>query len=149
MLWIVVTARPFYSSFLPTRLHEQTRQNIAALVPSILTDNTGTAAVAVCAVAAAAAAVYYPRYSIGSSSTATPLGLLYMFLLAVQYSIQPVISKMFIDSRIQKENISIVEELVKMTMGLFVFFFFTRPNNVLMECLQGERLYMRKADQHC
>ena len=70
-----------------------------------------------------------------TSSTITPISLLYMFLLALQYSIQPSISKKYIDKRAKQESISIVEEVVKMSMGLCIFL--AGSKSIVKESLKG------------
>ena len=56
-----------------------------------------------------------------SSSTLTPLSLVYLVMLAMQYSIMPRISKKYVDKRTNKESLAVVEEGVKMAMGVAGF----------------------------
>lgn len=51
------------------------------------------------------------------SSSLSPLSIFYMILLAVQYSIQPRISKKYFDKRINKRSVTIVEETTKLAMA--------------------------------
>jgi len=56
-----------------------------------------------------------PTTSIG------PLSVLYMLLLAIQYSIQPRVSKAFIDNRTNKKTVAMVEEISKAAMATILF----------------------------
>ena len=56
-----------------------------------------------------------------STSTLTPISALYLVLLAMQYSIMPRISKKYVDKRTNKESLAVVEEGVKMAMGVAGF----------------------------
>jgi UDP-sugar transporter A1/2/3 len=53
-----------------------------------------------------------------SSTTLTPLSVLYLFLLALNYSIMPRISKKYVSPKTNKESVALVEEVVKMSMGI-------------------------------
>jgi len=60
------------------------------------------------------------------SSTLTPLSVLYMLLLAIQYSLQPRFSKKYISPDTSKQSVALVEEIVKTAMAAAVFF--AKPN---------------------
>jgi UDP-sugar transporter A1/2/3 len=60
-----------------------------------------------------------------TSSTLTPLSLLYLFLLALNYSIMPRISKKCIHPQTNKRSLALIEEMVKLCMGIGGFLFFT------------------------
>jgi UDP-sugar transporter A1/2/3 len=62
-----------------------------------------------------------------SSTTLTPLSLIYLLLLALNYSIMPRITKKYVSPKTNKESVALVEEVVKMSMGIGGFF--------LTECL--------------
>jgi len=56
-----------------------------------------------------------------SSSNLTPLSLFYMVLLAVQYSVQPRLSKRYISRNISKQTVAMWEEIAKTSMAAFLF----------------------------
>jgi UDP-sugar transporter A1/2/3 len=60
-----------------------------------------------------------------TSSTLTPLSVLYLFLLALNYSIMPRLSKTHIHPSTNKQSLALVEECVKLFMGLGGFLLFT------------------------
>lgn len=53
-----------------------------------------------------------------SSSTLTPVSVLYLLLLALNYSIMPRISKKYIPPKVNKKSVALVEEVVKLSMGI-------------------------------
>lgn len=53
-----------------------------------------------------------------SSSTLTPLGTIYLVLLALNYSIMPRLSKTFIHPKTNKTSLALVEEMIKFFMGI-------------------------------
>lgn len=55
-----------------------------------------------------------------TTSTLTPLSTLYLMLLAIQYSIQPRLSKKYIDKRTNKQTVSMMEEISKASMAALV-----------------------------
>jgi UDP-sugar transporter A1/2/3 len=61
-----------------------------------------------------------------SSSTLTPVSVMYIFLLALNYSIMPRLSKKYVSPKTNKESVALVEEVVKMSMGIGGF--------ILTEC---------------
>jgi UDP-sugar transporter A1/2/3 len=56
------------------------------------------------------------------SSTLTPLSFVYMMLLAIQYSLQPRLSKRFISPKTNKQGIALAEETVKTAMAACILF---------------------------
>lgn len=44
-----------------------------------------------------------------------------MFLLAIQYCVQPRITKKYLDKRVNKKSVAMVEEVVKMSMAAGFF----------------------------
>lgn len=62
-----------------------------------------------------------------SSTTLTPLSVVYLLLLALNYSIMPRISKKYVSPKTNKESVALVEEVVKMSMGVGGF--------LLSECM--------------
>ena len=44
-----------------------------------------------------------------------------MFLLAIQYCIQPRITKKYLDKRVNKKSVAMVEEVVKMSLAAGIF----------------------------
>ncbi len=61
-----------------------------------------------------------------SSTTLTPISVLYLVLLALNYSIMPRITKKYVSPKTNKESVALVEEVVKMSMGIGGF--------ILSEC---------------
>lgn len=47
----------------------------------------------------------------------SPLSIIYMILLAIQYSLQPRVSKKYLDKRINKRSVAMVEEITKMSLA--------------------------------
>jgi len=64
-----------------------------------------------------------------SSTTLTPLSVFYLVLLALNYSVMPRISKKYVSPKTNKESVALVEEVVKMSMGIGGF--------ILTECAMG------------
>ena len=52
------------------------------------------------------------------NSDLTPLSILYLLLLALNYAIMPRLSRRFIHPKTNKRSVALAEELVKMTLGL-------------------------------
>mmetsp|Transcript_58804 Transcript_58804/g.143839 ORF Transcript_58804/g.143839 Transcript_58804/m.143839 type:complete len:417 (-) Transcript_58804:247-1497(-) len=63
------------------------------------------------------------------SSTLTRLSFVYLMLLAVQYAIQPRLSKRYISSKLNKQSVALVEEVVK--TGLAAAVFCSKPSDVV------------------
>lgn len=51
------------------------------------------------------------------SESMSPLSIIYMILLAIQYSLQPRVSKKFLDKRINKRSVTMVEEITKISLA--------------------------------
>jgi len=58
-----------------------------------------------------------------SSTTLTPLSLIYLLLLALQYAFQPKLSKRFIAPQTAKTSLTITEELVKSALAVLGLFY--------------------------
>ncbi|OEU16391.1 hypothetical protein FRACYDRAFT_208223 [Fragilariopsis cylindrus CCMP1102] len=56
------------------------------------------------------------------SSTLTQLSFVLMMLLAVQYAVQPQLSKKYISPKIKKQSVALVEEVVKTSFAAAIFF---------------------------
>lgn len=56
-----------------------------------------------------------------TSSTLTPLSVIYLVLLALNYSIMPRISKKYVHPKTNKQSLALVEEVVKLSMGVAGF----------------------------
>ena len=69
------------------------------------------------------------------SSTLTPLSLLFMALLAVQYAVQPRLSKKYISPSVDKQSVALVEEVVKTGMAAAIFW--SKPADIVKSELQG------------
>lgn len=57
-----------------------------------------------------------------ASTTLSPLATLYMILLAIQYSLQPRVTKCCMHPDVDKKSAALVEETVKMTVAAGAFF---------------------------
>ena len=69
------------------------------------------------------------------SSTLNQLSFVLMMLLAIQYAIQPRLSKKYIHPSIQKESVALVEEVVK--TGFATAIFFSKPASEVSSALKG------------
>lgn len=67
------------------------------------------------------------------SSTLTPLSMIFMMLLALQYALQPRLSKKYIPPQANKQKIALVEEVVK--TGMAAVLFFAKPTSVVKASL--------------
>lgn len=72
-------------------------------------------------------AVIYSSLLHHPSSTLNQLSFVLMMLLAVQYAIQPRLSKKYIHPNIQKQSVALVEEVVK--TGFATAIFFSKPTS--------------------
>jgi hypothetical protein len=59
-------------------------------------------------------------------------------LLAVQYAVQPRLSKRYISPKLNKQSVALVEEVVK--TGLAAAVFCSKPSDVVQVALKGETL---------
>ena len=66
-------------------------------------------------------AVVYSAVLKNPSSTLTPLSLVYMVLLALQYTLQPRLSKRYISPKTNKQSVALAEETVKTTIAAVMF----------------------------
>jgi hypothetical protein len=70
------------------------------------------------------------------SSTLTQLSFVYMMLLALQYALQPKLSRKYISPKIDEQSVALVEETVKTAMAAAIFF--TKPAAEVQNALKGE-----------
>jgi UDP-sugar transporter A1/2/3 len=70
------------------------------------------------------------------SSTMTHLSLAFMMLLAVQYALQPRLSRRYISPKVNKQSVALVEELVKTGMAAAIFL--SKPRPVVQQAMQGK-----------
>ena len=84
------------------------------------------------------------------SSTLTQLSFVLMMLLAVQYAVQPQLSKKYISPKIKKQSVALVEEVVKTSFAAAIFF--SKSSNDVQSALKG-MFNMKKATEiglrHC
>jgi hypothetical protein len=73
------------------------------------------------------------------SSTLTELSLFFMALLALQYALQPRLSKRYISPKADKQSVALVEEVVKTGMAAFIFAMKPRP--LIDQALKGMTHY--------
>ena len=58
-----------------------------------------------------------------------------MMLLAVQYAVQPQLSKKYISPKIKKQSVALVEEVVKTSFAAAIFF--SKSSNDVQSALKG------------
>jgi hypothetical protein len=71
------------------------------------------------------------------SSTLTHLSFVFMMLLAVQYALQPRLSRKYISPQVNKQAVALVEEVVKTGMAAAIFA--SKPRDVVQTALQGKK----------
>ena len=69
-------------------------------------------------------------------STLNQLSLILMMLLAVQYAVQPRLSRKYISPKVNKQSVALVEEVVK--TGLAAVIFFLKPSTAVRSALKGK-----------
>jgi hypothetical protein len=69
------------------------------------------------------------------TSTLTQLSFVFMMLLAIQYAVQPRLSKKYISPKINKQSVALVEEVVKTGMAAAIFF--SKPRIEIQNALNG------------
>ena len=62
--------------------------------------------------------VYSSAIKLSHNTDFTPLSMLYLFLLALNYAIMPRLSKRYIHPQTNKQSVALAEEIVKMSLGL-------------------------------
>ena len=70
------------------------------------------------------------------SSTLTHLSFAFMMLLAVQYALQPRLSRRYISPKVNQQSVALVEELVKTGMAAAIFV--SKPRPVVQQAMQGK-----------
>jgi hypothetical protein len=80
-------------------------------------------------------------YSAATKSTLSPVAATCMLLLALQYSLQPRVYKKYIPKEASKQNVALVEEIVKTGMALGLLFA-TTGGETLQKLRQGARCYV-------
>ena len=69
------------------------------------------------------------------TSTLTNLSFVFMMLLALQYALQPRLSRRYISPQVNKQSVALVEEVVKTGMAAAIFA--AKPRDVVQTALQG------------
>jgi len=69
------------------------------------------------------------------SSTLNQLSFILMMLLAVQYAVQPRLSRKYISPKIKKQSVALVEEVVKTSFAAVIFF--SKPTAEVQSALKG------------
>lgn len=64
-----------------------------------------------------------------------------MMLLAVQYALQPRLSRKYIPPQVNKQSVALVEEVVK--TGIAAAIFAAKPRGVIQSSLQGTCVHTR------
>ena len=78
------------------------------------------------------------------SSTLTHLSFAFMMLLAVQYALQPRLSRKYIPPQVNKQSVAMVEEVVK--TGIAAAIFCLKPRDIIQSSLQGTNEYPKLHD---
>eukprot|EP00536_Pseudo-nitzschia_multiseries_P006038 jgi/Psemu1/286201/fgenesh1_pg.124_\ len=99
----LVVSQPVNSTFAPFRSNSL----VSSLGPASLVG--GTAAI-------------YTSLLHHPSSTLNNLSFVLMMLLAVQYAVQPRLSRKYISPKVKKQSVALVEEVVKTSLAAAVFF---------------------------
>lgn len=81
-------------------------------------------------------AVIYTSLLQHPGSTLNQLSLILMMLLAVQYAVQPRLSRKYISPKVNKQSVALVEEVVK--TGLAAVIFFLKPSTAVRSALKGK-----------
>jgi len=79
-------------------------------------------------------AVIYTSLLQHPGSTLNQLSLILMMLLAVQYAVQPRLSRKYISPKVNKQSVALVEEVVK--TGLAAVIFFLKPSTAVRSALK-------------
>lgn len=62
--------------------------------------------------------VYSSAIQLSNNTDFTPMSVLYLFLLALNYAIMPRLSKRYIHPNTNKQSVALAEEVVKMSLGM-------------------------------
>ena len=65
-----------------------------------------------------------------------------MMILAIQYAIQPRLSRKYISPKIKKQSVALVEEVVKTSFAAAIFF--SKPNKEVHSALKGTAITERR-----
>mmetsp|Transcript_26079 Transcript_26079/g.29297 ORF Transcript_26079/g.29297 Transcript_26079/m.29297 type:complete len:123 (+) Transcript_26079:352-720(+) len=80
------------------------------------------------------------------SSSLTQLSFVLMMLLAIQYAVQPRLSRKYIPPKIKKQTVVLVEEVVKTTLAAAIFF--SKSTDYVQSALKGSSV-RRQKNQPC
>ena len=72
------------------------------------------------------------------SSTLNQLSFVLMMLLAIQYAIQPRLSRKYISPKIKKQSVALVEEVAKTSFAAAIFF--SKPSAEIQSALKGTNI---------
>jgi len=79
---------------------------------------TPSRAIAPIAIIGGTISVYSSAIKLSHNTDFTPLSMMYLFLLALNYAIMPRLSKRYINPQTNKQSVALAEEIVKMSLGL-------------------------------
>jgi len=79
-------------------------------------------------------AVIYTSLLQHPSSTLNHLSFVFMMILAVQYAIQPRLSRKYISPKINKQSVALIEEVVKTSFAAAIFF--SKPSADIQDALK-------------
>ena len=94
-------------------VHHHTTQKQQTILSS-----TPSRAIAPIAIIGGTISVYSSAIKLSHNTDFTPLSILYLLLLALNYAIMPRLSKRYIHPQTNKQSVALAEEIVKMSLGL-------------------------------
>jgi len=94
-------------------IHHHTNQKQQTILSS-----TPSRAIAPIAIIGGTISVYSSAINLSHNTDFTPLSILYLLLLALNYAIMPRLSKRYIHPQTNKQSVALAEEIVKMSLGL-------------------------------
>ena len=94
-------------------IHHHTTQKQQTILSS-----TPSRAIAPIAIIGGTISVYSSAIKLSHNADFTPLSMLYLLLLALNYAIMPRLSKRYIHPQTNKQSVALAEEIVKMSLGL-------------------------------
>jgi len=104
------------------------RTLVASFFPKSVVSSVGPASLV------GGTAVIYTSLLQHPSSTLNHLSFILMMILAVQYAIQPRLSRKYISPKIQKQSVALVEEVVKTSFAAVIFF--SKPSTDVRSALK-------------
>ena len=120
---LVVTAMAPPLNKTETGIRKRTNKNNEHIIQytqkqQTILSSTPSRAIAPIAIIGGTISVYSSAIKLSHNTDFTPLSMLYLFLLALNYAIMPRLSKRYIHPQTNKQSVALAEEIVKMSLGL-------------------------------